>query len=149
MDIVYLNACFLLNKLSAKELVVIAKDALKEGYKAPSLISLAKLDESELASAPHYFKKVLKELGTKKLNKKEAGIILARKICKDIISGVVDPYHGARKIWTEIWEEAGYPDELSGFVNDATDYEENYPRDLAILESIKQEAKKIVESSSS
>jgi hypothetical protein len=57
----------------------------------------------------------------------------------------LDPYEGARKIWWDVWNNYGKPKELSIFVNDATDYEETYPKDPKILESIVDNAKKLIQ----
>ncbi len=140
MNFSYFKALFLLSRLSPLELIDIAKMALHEGYENNSIKKLANLSKSNFSSSPVYFRQVLNDLKVPEMTKYEAGIILAQEICEDIILGKIDPYKGARKIWTELWEEAGYPEELRGFVNDATDYEETYPPDPLILENIKKES---------
>ena len=76
---------------------------------------------------------------------KKLALKLACEIAKRIVVNDISPLEGARKIWWEIWNEYGFPEELSSFVNDVTDYEESYVKDPKILENIKREAQRLLD----
>lgn len=148
MNIKVAQAYYYLDKISEENILSCARNEFKNWNKSPSLFLLVGMPKSGIKAAKETFGKALKELGVKKIKtKKEAALIIAKDISKKILSGDVDPYTGARKIWIEAWVTAEHPKELNGFVNDATDYEEKYPPDASILGSIKKEAKALIENS--
>lgn len=76
---------------------------------------------------------------------KRIALRLACEIAEKIVANEISPLEGARKIWWEVWNEYNFPEELSCFVNDVTDYEESYVKDPKILENIKREAQRLLD----
>jgi len=78
----------------------VAERALMDGYDSPSLRILAGLTKSEVTEeAIPYFKKALSELGVSLPLKRDAVLLLANQVAKQILQGNIKPYEGAKKIW--------------------------------------------------
>lgn len=67
-------------------------------------------------------------------------------ILRGIVDGSVDPYDGARRLWTGFHSEDPdrYP-QLVTFVNDATDYEELPDRRREITQHIVEESRRLLQ----
>lgn len=146
MDLQNFQARWTLDKLRHAELSKVASDMLVDGLDSESLRILAGLSS---ASDPEeifkYFELSMKELKLQKLSKGEASLVLAKDIAKKIVSREIDPYRGARQIWAEACVVDDYPKELNVFIVDASDYEERYPKDPKILDSIVANAKRLIQ----
>lgn len=146
MKIEEASALFCLGKLSKKQITEVARTEFKVWPKSPALKRLASLPNVSSEKAIELFGKAMIELKIKGFkNKRAAGIWLASNIAQKIIEGSIDPYEGARKIWTEIWLESGNPKELSGFVSLADDYEDTFPPNPEILKEIVKNARRLAQ----
>lgn len=144
MNIQLFQALWSLNKLKENELPSFAAELLNAGLDSVSLRVLAGLEKNaDTDEILRYFQSTVNELGLTKISPREASFILAKHIAEKIISGTIDPYTGAREIWSEVCTGNDYPKELNAFIVDASDYEEHHPKDPKILVNIVENAKRL------
>lgn len=65
------------------------------------------------------------EIGVRPVSVAEAHWSLACEASAEILRGAVTPYEGARRISADHWEPLGHPDELAGFVSEASEWEDH------------------------
>jgi hypothetical protein len=114
--------------LLTEDIPKLAQDALEHGYDGENIRKVAGL------IAPTYFdlqplkNGFLAELGIKQqVSKRDAGLLLARIVARQIAEGNVAPYEGASFIWREIANELWDPErpqELLPFIGEASEYED-------------------------
>ena len=116
---------FVLGLLRSDDLVGVAVQALEDGCDSRSLRVLAGLTEAEVDEAKATFDRVLSELSVAVPSKRDAVILLARKIAREILVGATGPYVGAKQIWNLTLRA---PDEdlpeLDSFVYAASEWED-------------------------
>lgn len=148
MDIERAEALWRLGELPVGQLQRFARQALADGCYGPALQELAEYAYFTMtkSEAESLFERALREMGRSPLSTREAGLQIARGIANDIVSGRTHPYDGARRIWQEVWQRSGRPDELLGFVGLASQYEDNHKAEhrRAYLEDIVREAKRLL-----
>ena len=118
----------------SEDLVGVAIEALEDGRDSPSLRVLAGLSGSDVTQARALFDRVLEELGIVRPSMRDAALLLARETAREIVSGTVEPYEGAKRIW-ELARSA--PDEslseLDPFIYAASEWEDR-PEDRGHFE---------------
>ncbi len=82
-----------------------------------------------------------------RFGKCEAGMRVAKGIAKQIVSGEIESYEGARKIWVDVWEECRELDELTVFVGLTSGYEDEPEHRKEYIEDIIREAKTLISDS--
>lgn len=136
---------FALRLIGSEDLARVAVQCLELGFDAPSLRILAGLTEGEADEAKRVFEEVLKEFGVPMPNVRAAVKRLAREAAKEIVSGKVDAYVGAKRIWdlTLSAPHERWPD-LDPFIYAASEWEER-PEDREFFEKeVLAEAKRQV-----
>jgi hypothetical protein len=116
---------YTLGRLLAEDLPAIAVRALEEGYDSPTLRQLAGAEGRDSGDLRTLFLKALQELGVQPLSPAEAGLSLARSIADDVLAGSIDPYDGARRIWSEVYTRFPHLVQLRPFVGLASEYEDD------------------------
>jgi hypothetical protein len=84
---------------SPEALPGIAAAALGEGDDSPSLRALAGLTEADTEAARSLFQQALAELSVELPPAREAAVVLAKNIAKEMLGGSITPYDGAKQIW--------------------------------------------------
>lgn len=144
MDIESAEAHWWFGKTPSSELPRVASDLLESGYDTESLRQVAGLDAGSQTDIDTLFERALKELGRIKLAREEAGLKLAKEVCREIVSGSLSPYQGARKIWWEIWENERGLDRLRVFVGLASEYEDDHKHREDYANAILREAQSLL-----
>lgn len=123
-----------LGLLLSENLADVALLALEDGCDSPSLRILAGLTAAEADEARAMFDRALVELHGAVPSKRDAVRCLARETAKEILSGTMAPYEGAKQIW-EL--SLRIPDEnlpeLDSFVYAASEWEDR-PEDRHVFE---------------
>src|SRR4051812_37088501 len=97
---------WILNKLPAEELPVLAQDALEHGYDGENIRRIAGLIKPDTFDLQPLMAGFLIELGaTTQATKEEAALSLARSVAQAILEKKVGAYEGARFIWKDIVNE--------------------------------------------
>lgn len=106
-------------------LPAIACQAIDCGFDTPLLYELAASDGRDENEIRKLFIRVVSELGFKLPSEKAAAFSLFISIVRDIVSGEVAPYVGAKRIWTDLYSR--FPDlsVLKPFVGFASEYEDD------------------------
>jgi len=86
---------------------------------------LAGASEHDTEEAHRLFAKVLGELGLPVPPAPEAGLTLARDIAREVLSGAVAPYEGAKRIWDHVYTRLPELKQLKPFVGLASEYEDD------------------------
>jgi hypothetical protein len=90
----------------------------------------------------------LRELGIS-INRSSAGLVLATHYARQIISGSVTPYDGARNIWWNVanrfMQEKEIWNQLRIFVGLASEYEDYPPGRPEFEKQIRDEAKNLID----
>ena len=123
-----------LGLLLSENLADVALLALEDGCDSPSLRILAGLTAIEADEARAMFDRALAELHSAVPSKRDAARCLARETAKEILSGTVAPYEGAKQIWElslRIPDE--HLPELDSFVYAASEWDDR-PEDRHIFE---------------
>ena len=120
-----LAALWQLKSLASEEVPGTAEALLTRGYDTPAVVELAGLVRPVRSDAEPIVERALRELGVKRPTDAEAGRSLAAFWAAEILAGRLDPYVGARRIWTESWFACGQPDDLIPFVGLASQYEDS------------------------
>lgn len=123
-----------LGLLLSESLADVAVLALEDGCDSPSLRILAGLTAAEADEAKAVFERALAELHSAVPSKRNAVLCLARETAKEILSGAMAPYDGAKQIWElslRIPEE--HLPQLDSFVYAASEWEHR-PEDRHVFE---------------
>jgi hypothetical protein len=123
MDLSLAVARFALDKLTSEEALDAASAALDRGTYSESLgqLMFQKPVSSEVGPL---FKKAMAELGVPIPSRSEALLVVARAYARQIISGELSPYDGARRIWWEVASESDADQSLKSFVGLASEWED-------------------------
>ena len=140
------EAFWKLGSLPVGQLQDIALRALADGYDGPALRELAEFPWATRRDVGDLFDIALSEMGRPVLSDREAGLRLAREVASGIVSGGIDPYEGARRIWWDIWERSGRPEELIPFVALSGQYEDEPAHREQYVEDIVAEANRLIAS---
>ena len=62
------------------------------------------------------FDRVMRELGLEPMEKQPALRVLVGYFAQQIVDGVVEPYEGASRIWSEAWPDYEPHEQISSFV---------------------------------
>jgi hypothetical protein len=120
-----LGARWALGLVRAEELPRAATDALAAGFDGPALRTIAGTLQPRLEELWGRFESALREVGAPQMGRTVAAEFLARCYAEDIITGMVSPHEGARKIWKEAAHELRPADHtLDPFIYWADEYEE-------------------------
>jgi len=111
--------------LAVEELPRIALDAILAGYDSPSLRQLAGTSEHDKEEANRLFAKSIRELGFQVPPASEAGLTLARNTAREVLSGAITPYDGAKLIWDRVYTRLPELKQLRLFVGLASEYEDD------------------------
>ena len=144
------EALWTLGMLNSPSLPSVATSALTEGLDSPALRQLAGLISVEESDATQLFSRALRELARGNLSKRLAAMKYALFISSEIVSGHIEPYRGARKIWeaTLRVQEDDFHD-LDPFIYAASEYDSRpEDRDYFLSEIIKEATRLIQERSS-
>lgn len=125
MNIDTILAKHVLDLLHVEELPGFALDAIQAGYDSPSLRQLAGTSEHDTEEAHKLFAKALSELGLPAPPAPKAGLTLARDIAKEVLSGAIPPYEGAKRIWDHVYTRLPELKQLRPFVGLASEYEDD------------------------
>ncbi len=102
---------------------MIARDALEAGLDSPALRQLAGETSPTLSSVGPLFDRALDELGFARATRAEAALILATAYARQILTGTIGAYDGARRIWRYAWNE-DRDQRVAPFVHWASEFEE-------------------------
>lgn len=148
MNVSLVTALWSLDSLPSAELPKFASEALSAGYDSPSLRILAGEISPAMSDAAPLFLRALQEIGVTIPSHVEAGKIVAAHLARDVVSGKISPYQGARRIWWDVYNEIEELQELVVFVGLASqfeDYEESARTgDSRYVELISEIEKEIV-----
>ena len=127
MDLDTAEVLWTLGLLRDKDLPPIACDMLLAGLDNEPLRRLAGLSDYEMNEAKPLFSAALEQLDRTDLGKEEAVRKFTRIVSRQIVSGEVDAYVGAGKIWTAQVNSdlsvGDFPD-LHPFIYAASEYED-------------------------
>ncbi len=118
------EALFVLNLLSNDKLPEVAVAALVDGIDNRPLRILAGLSSVELQTAREFFTQALELLGRGKLSKEEAARRYTRFVARQILSGELSPYEGARRIWGASTKVDTEFHDVDPFIYAASEYED-------------------------
>ena len=138
-----------LGLLLPEDLPGVAVDALEKGFDTPSLRILAGLTKAETGEARQVFDRILAELQVPKVSRREAVERLSRESAKEILSGKISPYQGAKRIWqlSLCIHEEHMPD-LDTFVYGASEWEDRPEARDALEAGIMEAARELLSASS-
>jgi hypothetical protein len=125
MNIDTILARHVLGLLSVDELPGIALDAIQAGYDSPSLRQLAGTSEHESEEAHRLFTRTIRELELPVPPAPQAGLMLARDTAREVLSGAITPYEGAKLIWDKVYTRLPELKQLTPFVGLASEYEDD------------------------
>lgn len=117
-------ARYRLGLLASDELPAIAARALAADKDSPSLRRLAGTDAGDTDEIRRLFEKCLRELGLAVLSQDEAGLVVAKSIAHEVLSGALKPYDGAKRIWG-LYAKNPNLHGLRSFVGLASEYEDD------------------------
>ena len=140
-----LLAKHVLGLLPVEALPGIALDAIQAGYDSPSLRQLAGASEYDTEEAHRLFGKAIQELGLPIPQAPEGGLTLARDIAREVVSGAIAPYEGAKRIWDQIYTRLPELKQLKPFVGLASEYEDDLEHRDGYLRQIIEEAKSLID----
>jgi hypothetical protein len=134
-----------LGTIGAEEIIAIATDAIVLGSDSPSLRELAGTSTGDVDEVPRLLEQTARELGFRQLTKEEALRAVSTDICRQISSGEVRPYDGAKWLWRTVVEsEVPHQHELDPFIYAASEFESR-PADQEFFENaIRQEARDLL-----
>lgn len=122
-----------LDLILPEELIRAGVDALEDGLDSKTLRILAGLNETQIDEAGTTFDRALVELNIHKPSKREAVLQLTRETARDILSGKISPYEGAKRIWRLSLHIDEHLPELDTYVYGASEWEDR-PEDRHIFE---------------
>ena len=125
MNIDTILARHVLGLLPVDELPGMALDAMQAGYDSPGLRQLAGISKHEGDEAHRLFAKTIRELGLPVPTAPEAGLTLARNTAREVLSGAITPYEGAKRIWDQVYTRLPELKQLRPFVGFASEYEDD------------------------
>jgi hypothetical protein len=137
-------AQWVLGWVSSDQLPAIAMKALEEGIESTTLSQLSVEEAVGNPDLHAKFEKALSEIGMPKIDKANAGRIVARYIAQKICDGHVTPIEGAREIWKITLECRELTDELGIFSGRASEYEDLPDMRDRISEMIVHEAQSLI-----
>jgi len=123
----------------------VAAGALARGIDSPSLRLLAGTSQSDVREARDLFWEALRELGGDVPSPEDARWSLVLGWARDIDAGRLRPIDGARRIWSDGWEELGRPDELTQFVGLASEWEDHEAHRDEYDRDIRRAARRLIE----
>ena len=138
------SARWILGLIPGEELPGIAITALESGLDGTALRETAGLFRPTIRDAGTIFKRALEEMGCKPITKLQAGVYWAKEIAGQIVTGEIDPYEGACRIWSDVWQECDRPEQLTPLVALASEYEDDFARRPLYAEDIIREAQKLL-----
>jgi hypothetical protein len=139
------RALSVLGMIGAEEIIAVATDALVLGSDSPSLRELAGTSTYDVDDVPRLLEQAARELGFRELTKEEALRAVSTDICRQISSGEIRPYDGAKWLWRTVVEsEAPHHHELDPFIYAASEFESR-PADQEFFEdAIRREARDLL-----
>ncbi|WP_129337306.1 hypothetical protein [Cellulomonas endophytica] len=108
-------------------LIDAALRAVAEKVDAPSLLELAGLTRREEPEAQELFRAIVRELDLQVPGPAEGRWELVRWWCRSIVEGVLPPEVGGRLIWSEGWNELGFPASLQPIVGATSEWDDWTP----------------------
>ena len=106
---------------------------------------LAGADAGDPDEIRRLFEKSLRELGLSVPSQDEAGLVIAKSIAHDVLSGSVKPYDGAKRIWGLYAKNPNLPG-LRPFVGLASEYEDDPQNRGAYENEISKACRSLIES---
>lgn len=139
-------AKIVLGLLLSTDLPDAAVRALEVGCDSTSLRILAGLTVADADEAKVMFDRVLVELDVSWPAKRDAAVLLARELAKEILNGTTAPYAGAKQIWKLSLRTAdGHVPELDPFIYAASAWEERPEDRVAFEDGITAAAREFVD----
>jgi hypothetical protein len=136
---------YVLGQLPTEELPAVALQAFEDGYNSPSLCLLAGAAASDSQQTRELFLRALIELNLNLPSLHEAALAYAREIANDILRGIISPYDGAKKIWSEVYTRFRDLKQLKVFVGLASEYEDDETHRDAYTSLIVEECRVLLE----
>lgn len=137
-------AKYRLGLLAPAELPQIGIEALEAGFDTPALRQLAGEDGNDFDGVKQLFEKALMEIGNDLPPQDEAALLVARSIAEEVIGGQLDPYEGARRIWSRVYVKNPNLKELRVFVGLASELEDDPQNKAEYLRDIIKQCREIV-----
>jgi hypothetical protein len=135
--------------LPSSELPGLATSALEAGLDSPSLRLLAGEMQPTWADSGPLFESALRDLGIPYEPPPQAGLALALHYARQISSGALRPYDGARHIWWDVankfMDDPVVWDQLRIFVGLASEYEDYPPARAKFEQQIRDEAGQLLQ----
>lgn len=145
MDLNKVVEDYVMGTLEADKLPGIAAEALAAGLDSPSLWKLASVLETDDKNVSRLFIQSLHELGIRIPTPCEVGKARAVRIARDVVSGAVPPYEGAKLIWSDIYVQFPELTELLGLVGSASEYEDDVVHREEYAQSIIDECRLLID----
>ena len=143
MNLTLAAAWFALGKLTSKQAIAAASDALDAGVYSASLGQLMSEDPEGL-SAVVVFGNALEELGIPVPSRSVALRVVARDYAQKIVTGVLTAYEGARRIWWNVAIEPDADPSLRGFIGLASQWEDDPAYQAGLAVDILDEARQLL-----
>ena len=123
-DLDILVARFVMGEVRTDEVPDAAAGLLVDGFDSPSLRELAGEDRWDGDQVRRLLMDTVAELGRVAPGLPEARRTVAETWIREIADGVSDPYRACRNIWWKAWNFGDEDEDLTPFVNLATDWED-------------------------
>lgn len=134
-----------LSRLRDDTLSDAAIDALSAGLDSPALRRLAVSADEDTVEKTRLFDAVLRELGVQPLDTDAALQAYVRHLSKKIVDGAMDPYKGAKEIWSVLLDSGSATHEYDPFVYAASEYEDRIADREMFSNAIVDEARRQLE----
>lgn len=145
-DLATAAANWTLGRLRATEVQSLAIRLLEEGYASPGLFELAGTPAFALGrDLQTTVERAFADAGFVLPTREQAALLLTRQVAEDILDGRIEPYEGARRIWTLSYDVGDLNfSKVAIFVGFASEIED-HPESLASYEpKIVEEAGRLV-----
>lgn len=105
-----------------QEIFVIASHLIEIGKSHPALVEIQQINDPIYNEYQTLLETWLRDNGQLPLTKRQAGLLLAKVVCRRIASGNIPPLEGGKIILKDIYYEAETPQELLPFINNTNAY---------------------------
>jgi hypothetical protein len=137
----------LMGLVTPEEVVRWASELITEVSRPSALVDLASTVSPRESDVNNSLRHLIAELGGAPLGLADAALIVSRRIAKDISSGNVAPYDGARVLWWTIRRRAPEIESLlRPFVGLASEWEDHPSARPQYEQSIREAAQVLLES---
>jgi hypothetical protein len=144
--LVSVAAELVLGLLSTDDLSKAAMSALDDGLDSPALVALACVrPDAYQSEVQALFERALTEQELSNPSPHDAVMYLARETARDIVTGAVAPYSGAKKIW-DLARRAptDHRHELDPFIYAASEWEDRPADRISFEQGIIEEARRLI-----